>query len=105
MTLLLWPAYLTGMEVKLSAEQDAFMKHAIASGRVHDEQEAIQQALALWTERERRRLELLAAVDRAEASLAAGRGIVITPESMRELADEIKRRGRERLAAEQPPPR
>ena len=45
------------------------------------------------------RTEILAAVDKAEASLAQGAGRVITEQSMRELADEVKQRGRARLAA------
>jgi len=44
-------------------------------------------------ERERTRAEILAAVDVAEASLARGEGRVITRESMRELAEQVKRRG------------
>jgi hypothetical protein len=40
-------------------------------------------------------------LDEAEASLARGEGRVITEESMRELAEEVKQRGRSRLAAEQ----
>jgi len=61
--------------------------------------------MSLWEERERRRLEILAAVDEAEDSLARGEGHAITQESMRELAEEVKRRGRARLAAEQRTPR
>jgi hypothetical protein len=44
------------------------------------------------------------AVDEAETSLAGGEGRAITHESMRELAEDIKRRGRARLAAEQATP-
>jgi hypothetical protein len=33
-------------------------------------------------------------VDDAEASLARGEGIVITPTAMRQLAEEVKQRGR-----------
>jgi hypothetical protein len=50
-------------------------------------------------EREPARAEILAAVDEAEASLARGEGRAITRESMRELAAEVKRRGRVRLSA------
>jgi uncharacterized protein YaiL (DUF2058 family) len=50
------------------------------------------------TEQQLRRAEILAAVDRAKASLAAGRSRIITEESMRQLADEVKARGRVRLA-------
>jgi hypothetical protein len=51
-------------------------------------------------ERERRRSEILAAVDAAQASIDRGEGLAITQQSMRELSDDVKRRGRERLAAE-----
>ena len=89
------------MEVKLTAEQDDFIRRAVASGRVHNAEGAVQEALALWVERERRREEILAAIDEAEASLARGEGLIITKSSMRELAQEVKRRGRARLRAEE----
>ena len=44
--------------------------------------------------------EILAAVDEAEASLARGEGRIITKQSMTELAEEVKQRGRARLATE-----
>jgi hypothetical protein len=65
----------------------------------------VNETLFLWEEPERTRAEILAAVDEAEASLARGEGRIVTPESMRDLAAEVKRRGRERLAAEQKSPR
>jgi len=89
------------VEVKLTAEQDDFIRRAVASGRVHNAEGAVQEALALWVERERRREEILAAIDEAEASLARGEGLIITKSSMRELAQEVKRRGRARLRAEE----
>jgi putative addiction module CopG family antidote len=89
------------MEVKLTPDQQAFVRQAIESGRLHREEEAVQEALALWEERERTRAEILAAVDDAEASLARGEGRIITAQSMRDLAAEVKQRGRDRLAAEQ----
>jgi putative addiction module CopG family antidote len=58
------------MNVELTPDQRAFVRRAIESGRFAREEEAVQEALALWEERERRRLEILAAVDEAEASLA-----------------------------------
>jgi len=54
----------------------------------------------LWEERERRRLEIIAMVEDAEASLARGERREIAEESMKELSEEIKQRGRRRLAAE-----
>ncbi len=89
------------MEVILTPEQQAFVRQAIAKGRLQREEDAVREALALWEERERRREEILADVDVAEASIARGEGRPITPESMRELAEEVKQRGRARLAAEQ----
>jgi hypothetical protein len=71
---------------------------------LHRKEDAVQEAMSLWEERERRRLEILVAVDRAEASLARGEGRRITThEEVTLLAAEIKRRGRARLAAEQNP--
>ena len=89
------------MNVELTADQRAFVQKAIESGRFAREEEAIEEAMALWERRERRRLEIVAMVDEAEASLARGEGRVITEESMKTLAEEVKARGRRRMAAEQ----
>jgi Arc/MetJ-type ribon-helix-helix transcriptional regulator len=88
------------METQLTADQKAFARRAVEAGRLHSEEEAVQEALALWEERERGRVTLLATLDDARASLARGEGRVITPESMRELAAEVRDRGRARLIAE-----
>jgi Arc/MetJ-type ribon-helix-helix transcriptional regulator len=96
---------LKDMEVQLTPDQKAFVRQAIDSGRLRREEDAVKEALSLWEERERTRVEILAAVDEAEASLARGEGRVITQESMREVAEDVKRRGRARLAADQPTPR
>ena len=87
------------MQIELTPEQNDFIRRAVDDGRLKSAEEAVQQAFELWIERERRRDEILAAVDAAEASLARGEGIVITKEAMRELAEDVKRRGRERLDA------
>ncbi len=92
------------MEVELTPDQQEFVREAIASGRIHRESDAVREALSLWEERERTRAEILAAVEEAEASLARGEGRIITEDSMRELAESVKQRGRARLAAEQNPP-
>jgi Arc/MetJ-type ribon-helix-helix transcriptional regulator len=93
------------MEINLTPDQRAFVRQAIESGRLHREEDAVQEALSLWEERERTRAEILTAADAAEAAVARGEGRTITQESMRQLADEVKQRGRSRLAAEQSPPR
>lgn len=94
------PRYNAAMDVELTPDQRDFVRKAIESGRISGEEEAVQQALALWEERERRRLEILAMLDEADASLARGEGIPITEESMKALAEDVKREGRRRLAAD-----
>ncbi len=89
------------MEVQLSADQKALARQAIEAGRLHREEDAVREALSLWEERERTRAEVLTAIDISEASLASAEGRVITKQSMRELADEIKQRGRGRLSEQQ----
>jgi len=93
------------MEVQLTPDQKAFISQAIESGRLRREEDAVKEALSLWEERERTRAEILAAVNEAESSLARGEGRIITQESMRQLAEQVKQRGRARLAAEQQTPR
>jgi Arc/MetJ-type ribon-helix-helix transcriptional regulator len=90
------------MEIQLTPDQKAFVRQAIDSGRLETEADAVAEALALWEERERTRAEILASVDEAEDSLAQGRGRAITPQSMRDLAEQIKQRGRDRLKHKQP---
>jgi putative addiction module CopG family antidote len=93
------------MEIHFTPDQEAFIRQAIASGRLNREEDAVQEALNLWEERERTRAEILAAVDEAEHSLAQRDGRTITEQSMRDLAEEVKQRGRVRLKDEQPPAR
>jgi len=88
--------------VQLTPDQRAFVRQAFESGRLQREEDAVKEALSLWEERERRRAEILAAVDEAEASLARGEGRRITSrEEAQQLADDVQRRGRARLATEQ----
>jgi Arc/MetJ-type ribon-helix-helix transcriptional regulator len=89
------------MEVNLTPDQTALIRQAIETGRLHRPEEAAQEAFSLWEERERRRAEILAAVDIAQASIARGEGRVITEESMQQLAKDVSQRGQARLAAEQ----
>lgn len=93
------------MNLDLTPDQKAFARRAIESGRLHSEEDAVQEALALWEQRERERAEFLLTLDDARASLARGEGRVITPESMRQLAQDVKERGRARLLAELSTPR
>ncbi len=93
------------MEINLTPDQKASIRQAIESGRLHREEDAVQEGLSLWEERERTRAEILTAVDVAEAAIARGEGRTVTQESMQQLAAEVEQRGRSRLAAEEPPSR
>lgn len=86
------------MNVQLTPEQRAFVHRAIESGRLPSEEAAVQEALALWEERERERAEFLLTLQEGKALVARGEGREITPDSMRQLA--AAERGRARLLAE-----
>jgi len=90
------------MEVQLTDDQAAFVRQAIEDGRLERAEDAIKEALLLWENKERRRAEILAALDQSEASFARGEGRRIKSQEERvALASEIKRRGLARLAAEE----
>ena len=88
------------MNVELTPDQSAFVQRAIESGRLTREEEAVREALTLWEERERRRFEIVAMVEEAEASLARGEEREITEESMNALAEDVKRSMRRPIASE-----
>lgn len=89
------------MDVQLTDDQKAFVRQAIQSGRYRGEEDALRDALSLWEGRERRRVEILAAVDQAEASFVGGEGRrIVTREQVVQMADGIKRRGFARLSSE-----
>lgn len=88
------------MDIQLTADQKAFASRAVQSGRLHSEEEAVREALLLWEDRERRRISFLESRERGRAAIARGEGRVITEQSMRELAAEVRERGRARLIAE-----
>ena len=82
------------MEIHLSPDQEAFIRQAIASGRYQSADDAVRDALARWEENERTRMELMAALDQAEADLEAGQYAEYTVETLPKLADELKREAR-----------
>jgi putative addiction module CopG family antidote len=82
------------MEVEFTPEQQAFVRQAIENGRLGRPEEAVREALSLWEGRERARVELLLALDEAEADLQAGRYSDCTIETLPQLADELKREAR-----------
>ena len=52
------------MEVKLTSDQRAFARRAVEMGRLGSEDDAVREALALWEERERRRVEFRSTLPR-----------------------------------------
>lgn len=91
--------------MRLTPDQEAFVRRAIEAGRFGRVEDAVEEALSLWEERERKRAEFLATLDRAKTSIARGECHVITEQSMRDLATEVKDQGRARLAADPSTPR
>lgn len=82
------------MDLELTDDQKAFIQEAIESGRFNKPEDALREALSLWEERERKRAEILSAIDSAEASLARGEGIPLTQESTHDIVEQVKHRGR-----------
>jgi Arc/MetJ-type ribon-helix-helix transcriptional regulator len=78
------------MRVDFTPDQREFVQRAIASGRFRREEDAVEEALALWEERERLRIEILAALDESEADLSAGRYKDYSQESSSRLAQDLK---------------
>jgi len=89
------------MDIQFSRDQQTFVREAIATGRIVNEEEAVRQALSLWEERERVRVEMLSKISRAQESVARGEGRRINSEDdLRQLASDVKQRGLARLRAE-----
>src|SRR4051812_41223287 len=57
------------MQIDFTPEQQDFVRQAIASARFARPEDAVQAAMGLWVERERRRSEILAAAGIAKASI------------------------------------
>jgi Arc/MetJ-type ribon-helix-helix transcriptional regulator len=83
------------MEVQLTSDQRAFARSAVEAGWLESEEDAVREALALWEERERRRIEFRVTLDEARGSILRGEGREVTQESMHELSAEVKNRARE----------
>ncbi len=90
------------MELTLTEDQEHFVRAAIQSGRLPSEEEAGREAMSMWEERERLRLEIVASVESARTSYARGEGRMIrTDEDAARMIADIKRRGMARLKMEQ----
>jgi Arc/MetJ-type ribon-helix-helix transcriptional regulator len=91
------------MELRITTtpEQEAFIRDSVSDGRFPTAEDAAQAALALWAERERRRIALLTSLDSADESLARGEARFVPQEKIGELLEEVKRRGRARWNSQQ----
>ena len=87
------------MQITLTEAQEALVLRAVKAGRLSRAEDAVTEALLLWEEQQRARETLLASIAAGRQAIARGDCIEITPDSMRALADDVKRRGRERRAA------
>ena len=82
------------MQIDPTPTQREFIQRAIADGRFQREEDAVQDALLLWEERERLRSEILAALDEAEADLSTGSFADYAQGSAQGLAEQIKAEAR-----------
>lgn len=82
------------MEVRLTPEQEAKIRAAVAEGRLKQPEQALREALALWEQYEQRRVELNVLLEEAEADLEAGRYTDHEEGSSEALADELIREAR-----------
>ena len=55
------------MKMRLSAGQEALIREGIENGRLQKPEDAIEEAMSLWEARERRRMEILLAVEAARS--------------------------------------
>jgi Arc/MetJ-type ribon-helix-helix transcriptional regulator len=88
------------MELELTDDQRSLARHAIEAGRLQSKADAVIEAMALWEARERHRLELIASLEQARNEIVEGKGLALTPDSMRDLVSRVAERGRKRLDAE-----
>jgi putative addiction module CopG family antidote len=85
------------MQIELTPAQNSFVELGIQEGRFQSRDEAVRQALALWENRERARLELLSSLDAAERALDAGEGEDYSSENLGALVESVRKRGNANL--------
>ena len=86
-------------------EFDEFVAREIASGKYRSHEEVVSAGLRLLQERERKLESLRADIQVGLDQLDRGEGITLeTEEAQRAFFEDVKARGRERLASEQSQP-
>lgn len=78
------------MELQLTPEQQAFAEQAVKAGRFGSVEDAVRDALRVWEEDERRRADIVAALEESEADLENGDYRDYTSETLPNLADELR---------------
>jgi putative addiction module CopG family antidote len=87
------------MTVSLTSEQEALIKEHLSTGRYTSEHEVIGEALALLKQHEKTLEKLRADIKEGLEDLAQGRYTTYTDETLGDFFEDVKKRGRERLAA------
>ncbi|HEY3330900.1 MAG TPA: type II toxin-antitoxin system ParD family antitoxin [Capsulimonadaceae bacterium] len=89
------------MNVSLTPELDAYVSQKVQTGMYHSASEVIREGLRLLREqdqvRQARMAQLRQDVELGAAQIGSGNYTEYTAETVGELAEEIKRKGRQRL--------
>jgi putative addiction module CopG family antidote len=88
------------MEVRVSPEQEELVRQAVESGRYRGAEDVVREALEMWHDRERKRADIMAVFDFAEASVSRVAKRNVAKEPATKPARKGKRRGRKRVAEE-----
>jgi putative addiction module CopG family antidote len=85
------------MDVRLSPDQEEFIRRAVEKGRYDKAEDVVREALTMLEERERKRAEILDAMDFTEISISRAAGGNLPQQPIREPGRKTKR-GRVRKA-------
>ncbi len=89
------------MILSLNEKQERLVNELVASGRYQDAAAVLDDALKLLEAREKKLAELRSELQKGMDDLESGRFTTYTKETSPQLFEDVKRRGRERLAAKQ----
>ncbi len=87
------------MNVSLTRQLEKYVNRKVATGRYQTASEVVRDALRLLEEQDRRRLEeLRSEIQKGLDDIEAGRYQEFDRKGLKKLAEEVKQRGRRRLA-------
>jgi putative addiction module CopG family antidote len=87
------------MYVRLSPDQEEFIRRTVEKGRYGKAEDVVREALAMLQERERKRSEILEAVDFAEISISRAAGGGLPQPATSAPRGKTKRGGRRKRVA------